>query len=326
MTWLVWRQHRAEAVTAAIVVAVLAIVFTPITLHLYDVVGHIRQEDCLGSTPGPDCGSSIGAFNAVSSTLTGLLPWLNFLPGLAGVFIGAPLVAREVEDGTWRLAWAQGVTRRAWLRGQLLGTLALIAVSAALFTAVATWLLSPLDYVNGRFGTNGFDFTGVVPFGWSMLAFGLGVLAGTVIRRVVPAMGATLVGYLAIRLPDEFLLRPHYLPAAKLWGVAFGASPLPRDAWNLAQDPVAPGGHTILTAAQFDQVQHTAAVQLREPSPAHYMQDLYQWLAAHGYTQVITYQPASRFWVFQGIEAGGCLLLAAVALALAYRLVLRRYP
>jgi hypothetical protein len=140
-------------------------------------------------------------------------------------------------------------------------------------------------------------------------------------------MAVTLVGYLALRLPDEYTLRLRYLPPVKLWGVPFGASsPLPRDAWNLGHDAVAPGGHTMLTAAQFDQVQHTAAVQLRETSPAHYMQDLYQWLAAHGYTQVITYQPAGRFWVFQGIEAGGCLLLAAVALALAYRLVLRRYP
>jgi hypothetical protein len=328
MTWLVWRQHRAEAITAAIVVAVLAIALTPVALHVHNLVGQIQQEGCLGASPGLDCSSSMTAFDAVSSALTGLLPWLNLLPGLAGVFIGAPLVAREVEDGTWRLAWSQGITRRAWLRGQLLGTLAVIAVSAALFTAVLTWFLSPVDYVSGRFGDNGFDFAGVVPLGWSILAFGLGVLAGTVIRRAIPAMGATLVGFLAIRLPDEYTLRLGYLPPMKLWGVPFGTStsPLPRDAWNLGQDPVAPGGHTILTSAQFDQVQHTAAVQLREPSPAHYMQDLNQWLTAHGYTQVITYQPAGRFWVFQGIEAGGCLLLAAAALALAYRLVLRRYP
>jgi hypothetical protein len=328
MTWLVWRQHRAEAVTAAIVVAVLAIAVAPATLHLYTVAGQIRQDGCLGARPGLECGSTMSAFTAVSKTLNGLLPWLNLLPGLAGVFIGAPLVAREVEGGTWRLAWSQGVTRRAWLRGQLLGTLAVIAVSAALFTAVATWWLSPLDYVNGRFGGIGFDFAGVVPLGWSIFAFGLGVLAGTVIRRAIPAMGATLVVFLAIRLPDEFMLRLRYLPPAKLWGAAIGTSPLPRDAWILGQDTVAPGGHTILTGAQFDQVQHAAAAQLiaQRVSPASYLQDLHQWLTAHGYTQVITYQPAGRFWIFQGIEAGGCLLLAAAALALAYRLVLRRYP
>jgi hypothetical protein len=59
------------------------------------------------------------------------LPWLNILPGLLGVFIGAPLVAREIEDGTWRLAWSQGITRRTWMRGQITGTVAIISLSAA---------------------------------------------------------------------------------------------------------------------------------------------------------------------------------------------------
>ena len=62
------------------------------------------------------------------------------------------------------------------------------------------------------------------------------------------------------------------------------------------------------------------------PNPAarsDYLQQLDQWLQAHGYTQVLTYQPASRFWAFQGIEAAICLLLALAAIAVAYRLVLR---
>ena len=326
MTWLVWRQHRAEALAAALVLAVLAIVVTPTGLHLHQVVGQLRQGGCLGNAPGPNCGSTIGAFSATSRTLSGILPLLNLLPGLAGVFIGAPLVAREIEDGTWRLAWSQGVTRRGWLYGQLLGTLAVTALSAALFTAVLTWWLSPVDYVNGRFTDNGFDFYGIVPLAWALLAFAIGLLAGTVARRVIPAMAVTLLGYAAIRLPVEFLLRPRYLPPARLWGLPFtGGRPLPADAWQLGQDVVAPDGHTILTGAQFDQVQHTAAAALH-PNPAarsNYLQELNQWLQAHGYTQVLTYQPAGRFWAFQGIEAAICLIAALAAIAVAYRLVLR---
>ena len=326
MTWLVWRQHRAEALAAALALAILAIAVTPTALHLHQVVAQLRQGGCLGSAPGADCGSAVEAFNAVSRTLTGLLPLLNLLPGLAGVFIGAPLVAREIEDGTWRLAWSQGVTRRGWLRGQLAGALAVTALSAALFTAVLTWWLSPLDFVNGRFTANGFDFYGIVPLAWALLAFAIGLLAGTVARRVIPAMAVTLLLYAAIRLPVEFLLRPRYLPPARLWGVPFtGGKPLPTGAWQLGQDVVAPDGHTILTGAQFDQVQHAAATPLH-PNPAarsDYLQQLDQWLQAHGYTQVLTYQPASRFWAFQGIEAAICLLLALAAIAVAYRLVLR---
>lgn len=326
MTWLVWRQHRAEALAAALALALLAIAVTPNALHLYQVVGHLRQGDCLGSAPGAGCGSSIDAFNATSRTLSGLVQLLNLLPCLAGMFIGAPLVAREIEDGTWRLAWSQGVTRRAWLRGQLLGALAVTALSAALFTAVLTWWLSPVDYVNGQFNDNGFDFYGIVPLAWALLAFAIGLLAGTVARRVIPAMAVTLLGYAAIRLPVEFVIRPRYLPPARLWGVPFtGGKPLPADAWQLGQDAVAPHGHTILTGAQFDQVQHTAAAALH-PNPAaaaNYMQQLNRWLQGHGYTQVLTYQPAGRFWAFQGIEAAICLILALAAIAVAYRLVLR---
>ena len=327
MTWLVWRQHRGEALAAAIVVAILAVVVTPTALHLYQVTGQLRQGGCLGASPAVSCGSSMTAFGATSRTLSGILPLLNLLPALAGVFIGAPLIAREVEEGTWRLAWSQGVTRRAWLRGQLVGTVAVTALSAALLTAVLTWWLAPLDEVNGRFSDNGFDLSGIIPLAWALLAFAIGVLAGTVLRRVIPAMAVTLLAYAAIRFPVEFTLRPRYLPAARLWGVPFtGTAPLPRDAWQLGQGVVAPGGHTILTGAQFDQLQHTAAPSLRAhaSSASEYVAALDQWLAQHGYTQVFIYQPAGRFWVFQGMEAALCLVLALAATAVAWPLALRR--
>jgi ABC-2 family transporter protein len=327
MSWLVWRQHRGEALASVLVVAILAAVVTPNALHLYDVTGQLQANGCLGNSPGVPCGPLNDAFNATSRTLTGLLPLLSLLPGLAGMFIGAPMVAREIEDGTWRLAWSQGITRLAWLRGQLLGALAVTAGSAALLTAVLTWWLSPVDEVNGRFTNNGFDFAGVIPLAWALLAFAIGVLAGTALKRVIPAMAATLLAYAAIRLPIEFLLRPRYLPARTLWGVPFGQSgPISRNDWELAIAPVAPGGHTVLTGAQFDQAQQPAEAALSHPRipSTNYLAELDHWLAAHGYTQVVSYQPANRFWVFQGIEAALCLVLAIAILAVACRLVLRR--
>lgn len=327
MTWLVWRQHRAEALAAMIVVAVLAVAAMPTALHLYQVTGQLRQDGCLSGSPAVGCGSSMNAFNAISRTLTGILPLLNLLPALAGVFIGAPLIAREIESGTWRLVSAQGITQRAWLYRQLAGTVAVTALGAGLLTAVLTWWLAPLEEVNGRFSDSAFDLAGVIPLAWALLAFALGVLAGTVLQRVVPAMAVTLLGYAAIRFPVEFVLRPRYLPAIRLWGVPFTDSqPLPRDAWWLSQGAVAPGGHSVLTGAQFDQLQHSAAIALRagSSSPSDYLAELNQWLAAHGYTQVFTYQPAGRFWIFQGIEGALCLVLALAATAVAWRLALRK--
>lgn len=45
-------------------------------------------------------------------------------------------------------------------------------------------------------------------------------------------------------------------------------------------------------------------------------------LTAHGFRLLPTHQPASRFWAFQGIEAGIFLMLATALVALAYRMVL----
>jgi len=49
------------------------------------------------------------------------LTWRQFraqalaTPALLGIFWGAPLIARELETGTCRLAWNQSVTRTRWL-------------------------------------------------------------------------------------------------------------------------------------------------------------------------------------------------------------------
>jgi hypothetical protein len=54
----------------------------------------------------------------------GLVAATMGIPLLFGVFWGAPLLAREFEDGTHNLAWTQGVTRRRWLSRNLMWALA----------------------------------------------------------------------------------------------------------------------------------------------------------------------------------------------------------
>ena len=47
-------------------------------------------------------------------------------------------------------------------------------------------------------------------------------------------------------------------------------------------------------------------------------------LTAHGIRGFVTYQPAGRYWAFQGIETGIFVLLAAALLAVTAMVVLRR--
>jgi hypothetical protein len=140
---------------------------------------------------------------------------LVVVPGLIGLFWGAPLAARELETGTYQLAWTQGVTRKRWLAVKLsLVGLASVAV-AGLFSLMMTWWSSPIDRVNAdRFAL--FDQRGVVPLGYAAFAFALGVCAGLVLRRTVPAMAVTVAVFVGVRLTVTNWVRPYLLAPSHL--------------------------------------------------------------------------------------------------------------
>jgi hypothetical protein len=131
--------------------------------------------------------------------VAGLL--LLILPLLAGMFWGAPLIAREIENGTHRLVWTQGVSRARWLlvKAGLLsaGVDALTGIYAAM---VAWWITAVMSTSGQRFDPIFYDEHGFVVFGYTLFALALGIFAGAVTRRVLPAMATTLVGFIALRL------------------------------------------------------------------------------------------------------------------------------
>jgi hypothetical protein len=168
-----------------------------------------------------------GALALLAAAAAGLLhrddatvkAWLGLLvivaPGLIGAFWGAPLVASEFEDGTFRLAWTQSVTRTRWMAVKL-AVLGLASMAAAgLLSLVVTWWSSPLDRsAMNQFAT--FDQRDISPIGYAAFAFTLGVLAGTLIRRTRPAMAVTLAVFIATRLAELTWVRPRLLPPVLL--------------------------------------------------------------------------------------------------------------
>lgn len=103
MIWLAWRQFRTQALATLGLFAALAVLVLVTGLHLRHVY------DSLG---GVHCTALSGHDTALADVLG---PALLAIPALLGMFWGAPLVAREFESGTYRLAWTQSVTRRRWL-------------------------------------------------------------------------------------------------------------------------------------------------------------------------------------------------------------------
>ena len=232
MSWLVWRQHRQQALFALVGLAVLAAFLVPTGLQMHHEFQRSGLADCLPATarvefvpanPGPEqaldpvqaCQQRASQFVSRygSRGVIGVLLW--FLPLFAGLFWGAPLVAREVEHGTHRLVWTQGVSRLRWalVKFGLVG--GGVVLAAACYALLVTWWRAPLDQTtgntSGRFAYGLFDLEGLVPIGYALFAVALGVFAGALTRKTQVAMTITLVGFLATRLAVELLARAHYL-------------------------------------------------------------------------------------------------------------------
>src|SRR5207247_984538 len=165
-------------------------------------------------------------FSSRYNNLPFLVPLFLVIPMLVGVFWGAPLVAREVEQGTHRLVWTQGVTRRRWFGTKVALIGPVTAAGGALFALLVTWWSSPLVKASDdRFAVGIFDLRGIAPIGYVLFALALGVAAGAMIRKTLPAMAATLGGFVVVRVVVDVFVRPHYMATRTASYGLFGPSP-----------------------------------------------------------------------------------------------------
>src|SRR5262249_6328234 len=120
MLWVTWRHHRTQA--AACLTLVVA---ASLLLYVLGTAMHTAwagsPAGCLIPNAASDCDTVLTDFQTrFAGSTEQLLGWLNLLPPLVGAFIGAPLIAREFETGTWRLAFTQAVPRTRWLTTKVL--------------------------------------------------------------------------------------------------------------------------------------------------------------------------------------------------------------
>jgi hypothetical protein len=145
-------------------------------------------------------------------------------------------------------------------------------------------------------------------------------------------MVATLAGFIAVRALITLLLRPHYLsPVTVYYSVIRGTGFTPRGAfWQIAQGIVGPNGQVIAqpnNVNYYNGVPQTALPSSCAPLFTNNVPSNPTGSCAHALSQIrgfITYQPAGRFWAFQGIETGIFLVLTAALIAVTAMLLLRR--
>jgi hypothetical protein len=314
MNTLVWRLHRNQAYIAGAALAVMGALLL-ITGIAMARDYHAFLASCAAAR---SCGNTSQLF-AGDRAVTSLVNATMAVPLLFGLFWGAPLLAREFEDGTHNLAWTQGVTRRRWLNHTILWPLLAAAGWGAAMAALVSWWRGPQNAVGApvRLATFTFDIQGFAPVAYAVFAVALGIAAGALLRRVLPAMAVTFTVFTGLRFLIAEYARPHYLTPVSRSLPPFSDNAAPRGALVLSNATLGPDGHNYSAGLGFQQF--PAACRANGPQAPRQQNSC---LASHGFHTQILYQPAGRFWALQGIEAGIFLVLAAALIAVAYRMVL----
>lgn len=329
MIWLTWRQFRgsASAVLGAMAVAVVALAVTG------------PQVAEIARTSGESVFSQLSA-DATKKAVFYLGTAVAYAaPAVVGAFWGAPMVARELEAGTHRLVWNQGITRTRWLVSKL-GMAILAAVVAGSIGLAMTWWAGPLDdavlkgYTDNspfsvpRLWPDVFGSRGIVPIGMTVLALVVGVAAGLVVRRTVAAMALTLATIVAVQIAMPVLVQSR-LMAPESFTTTITSDNL--RGFMMSGEEDAPDPHIEVEVAvgrpgawvtenrtlgpDGDPVKYLPAwAKACAPAPgaeAVTVDACFDKLADAGYRQQVEYQPASRFWALQWRETGILLLLAA---------------
>jgi hypothetical protein len=327
MAGVTWRQHRIALAGVAVLLGALAV-----WLWIAGTSLHHAYAAAIACHPAssPACQSLVSTFDgsATSHFMGSKGPGsilLQLVPALIGAFAGAPVLARELETGTFRYAWTQGFGRWRWALGKLVLLGVVLAAATAAFGMLVSWYYQPYSgtgnraagiYENSPFA-NLFSLREVTFPAWTLAAFTTAALAGMLIRRVVPAIVATLAAYAGLAFATAGVLREHYLtPLVTTYLDLPGTS----TAWVIGQwftkdGRFAFGGNPPLNI--LNQYCSAGSSQKGGPSFA-------PCLAPHGYTQLTSYQPAARFWPFQWIEGGWLFALSMLLVVATLWLVHRR--
>jgi hypothetical protein len=329
MTWLVWRQHRNQTYFAAAALALFAVVLLVTGVQMAS-----QYQSAVTSCTASHTCDNLANTLSLGNPVVGLLVNLTLLvPCLLGVFWGGPLVARELEAGTGQFAWMQSITRSHWLTVTAGWTLLAAAVWSGAVSALVTWWCSPVNALSQQnFQPGQFDIQGIVPVGYALFAVALGTAAGALLRRTVPALATTVGIFVVVRIVIAEYLRPHYMTALSMTYkiIAGHVAPVLRGSdWVVSRGVAGPGGQVLSGQVHsgLGVSINGAFITLPPACKALMFQGPLQTmscLSAHGYRLFITYQPASRYWAFQGIETGIFVFLAAALIAVTVVVVLRR--
>ncbi|MFI0908149.1 ABC transporter permease [Streptomyces sioyaensis] len=314
LVWLVWRQHRLALgvlLTAAVGGTVWCAVLRGRMAGFIDAhhIAGCSQISLVARCSGTQ--DAVQAFrDAYGSSLRLAEAGLVLLPALIGLFLGAPLIARELEAGTHQLVLTQSVGPVRWLAAKVALPAAIVLAATTLLSAAFAWLWQVGgDEVSGSYwySSLGFNSLGPVPVAYSLLGLATGLLAGLLLRRTVVSMGVTLT--VTALVHSVFTqLRPYLMPIVTTKFGREEPTQLPDSSWQVGQ------GYYTSSGAHVPDVpclpdQDFAGCLRRE----------------HVVGQYLDQHPVAHHWPLAWIEAGTVVVLAVALVVIAFRVVRRRY-
>jgi len=317
MIRLTWRLARPNILSSVALLAAVALFVILTRRSISGYLDHSGLNGCL--VTGGDCESLIDRFNTKFDTVINASALVNLVPILTGIFWGAPLMAREIEQGTHRLAWTQSASRGRWFATKLGIFLLGAAAVAAVVSELMTWWFAPIQHLRqgtadnfSRLAPDVFDFRGIVPVAYTLFAFALGVAAGAIVKRTVAAIVTTLVIYIPVKAVVREVRGRYQEPQHLTYPLGTDSPRAGRGDWIMDHVTIDGSGNIVN--------------RINVPEVCRTMPDgqLKACMGQHGYRFVDTIQPIERFWTFQFIESGIFVGLGIVLLAVATWWVIRR--
>jgi hypothetical protein len=322
-----WHQHRWE------VMAVLGVFGVAIAVLLAEGAATRSLVDAAGLTrcfrAGVECHpASQAAMNQFMGGADGQAVFfagdtvhlLLALPLAVALSAGLPWLTREFETGSFRYTWVQGISPVRWLLGVFGSFTAIAAVAAVVCGVVFNWWYRFAQWPANITPARGWDWDafGLSPIalaGWTVFAMALATLFAAMLRRTVPAMAASAVSYAACLFFGQYWFRPWLLnlfPVVTQWhGVSLMGPPSQSDYW-VNSWLTGPGGHLLGNRESNSLI--LAAYRHADPG---------QWLSANHYALWVAYQPTGRLVFFQFALGLILLVLSALLVLAAVRLIRR---
>ncbi|MFI7366455.1 hypothetical protein ACIBO4_30350 [Streptomyces sp. NPDC050149] len=309
------RQHRAALQIAGALALVGIVVLVGFALRAAQVADTFAADPCSATGVGLECSQTVRNYLDSMSQFSTVVGYgglaLIVLPGLIAAFVAGPMIAREFESGTYKVSWTQSVSPAHWLVAKLAVPAVLLISAVSVLAAVYAWSRSrsSTEYPAHWYERPVFGALGTMPVAYALLGLALGVLTGLLIHRTVPAMAVAVLatGAVAAVLTT---VRSALWPLRTTINTASAGNGVDGDSWVLGTGRITADGSRLPMETCWERSQA----------------DEVRCLADHHATGFwIDHHPASHFWPLQLVETGIVLVLTAVAVALAFRVLRRRH-